>query len=53
VGAIRFARNKEEYKRIKKEIDEDPRKVSDLFVDRYGAVPVHPAFLIDESKFDV
>lgn len=53
VGAIRFARDEEEYKKIKKEIDEDPRKVSNLFVDRYGAVPTHPAFLLDENKFNI
>jgi len=53
VNAIRVARDNEEYKRIKKEIDKDPRKVSDLFIDRYGAQPVHPAFLIPEGKFDI
>ena len=53
VDAIRVARNEEEYEKIKKEIEEDPRKVSDLFVDRYGAQPIHPAFLIPQSKFDV
>ena len=53
VGAIRVAGTKEEYKRIKKEIDEDPRKVSDLLVDRYGAEPVDPAFQIPQSKFDI
>jgi len=40
VNAIRVAKTEEEYKRIKKEIDKDPRKISDLFVDRYGAAPV-------------
>jgi len=53
VGAIRFAKNQKEYKSIKKEIKKDQRKASDLFVDRYGAEPVHPAFLIDEKKFEV
>lgn len=53
VDAIRVARTKEEYEKIKKEIEEDPRKVSDLFIDRYGAQPIHPAFLIPQSKFDV
>lgn len=53
VDAIRVARNEEEYKKIKKEIDEDPRSISDLFIDRYGAKPVHPAFLIPQNKFDV
>jgi thioredoxin 1 len=52
VGAIRVARNEQEYKKIRKEIDEDPRKVSDLFIDRYGAVSVSPAFLIPLDKFD-
>jgi ferredoxin len=53
VGAIRVARTEEECKKIEKEIREDSRNVSDLFVDRYGAQPVHPAFLIPESRFDV
>ncbi len=52
VGAIRVARNEEEYRKIKMEFDEDPRKASDLFVDRYGAMPIHPAFLTDEKNFD-
>ncbi len=52
VGAIRVARTQEEYERIKKEIEEDPRTVADLFVDRYGAMPVEPAFRI-EHGFDV
>lgn len=51
VSAIHLAKTKEDYERIKKEIDSDPRKISDLFVDRYGAQPIHPAFLIDEKKF--
>lgn len=53
VGAIRVARTKKEYEKIKKAIENDPRQVSDLFVDRYGAEPIHPAFLIDQSKFDI
>jgi len=53
VGAIRVARTKAEYKRIKKEIEEDPRIVSDLFVDRYGTQPIEPAFLIPQEKFGI
>ena len=53
VGAIRVARTKAEYKRIKKEIEEDPRTVSDLFADRYGAQPIEPAFLIPQEKFGI
>ena len=52
VGAIRVAKNDEEYRKIKKEIDEDPRKVSDLFIDRYGAEPVEPAFETPKEKFN-
>ena len=53
VGAIRVVKTEEEYRKIRKEIDEDPRKVSDLFIDRYGAEPIHPAFLVSQDKFDV
>jgi len=53
VGAIRVARTKGEYKKIKEEIKKDLRKISDLFVDRYGAEPIDPAFLIPKSKFQV
>lgn len=53
VGAIRVAKNDDELAHIKREIDADTRTVSDLFVDRYGAQPVHPAFNISEDKFDV
>ncbi len=53
VDAIRVTRTEEEYERTKKEIEEDPRKVSDLFVDRYGAQPLSSAFLIPESKFEI
>lgn len=53
VEAIRVARTEKEYKKIKKEIDKDPRKISDLFIDRYGAEPIVAAFQIPYSKFDV
>jgi len=53
VGAIRVARTEKEYKRIKKEIKKDLRKVSDLFVDRYGAEPIGYAFQIPLSKFNI
>jgi NAD-dependent dihydropyrimidine dehydrogenase PreA subunit len=53
IGAIKVAKNDKQYAKSKKEIDEDPRKASDLFIDRYGAQPIHPAFLIEEGKFDL
>lgn len=53
VSAIRVAKNEKEHKEIEEEINSDSRKVSDLFVDRYGAQPIHPAFLIKEDKFEL
>ncbi|MCK5176897.1 MAG: 4Fe-4S binding protein, partial [Candidatus Aenigmarchaeota archaeon] len=53
VGAIRVAKSTAEYNKIKAEIDADPRKVSDLFVDRYGGQPTDPAFRIPREKFDI
>jgi len=53
VEAIKVAKNEKEYDKIKKEIEKDPRKVSDLFVDRYGAEPISLAFLIDKDKFNI
>ena len=52
VGAIRVAKTPEEFKKIEKEIKEDTRKISDLFIDRYGAQPIHEAFLDKEENFD-
>jgi ferredoxin len=53
VGAIRVAKNEKEYEKIKKEIAKDRRKISDLFVDRYGAQPIDSAFLIQQEKFEI
>ncbi|MFH1551841.1 MAG: 4Fe-4S dicluster domain-containing protein [bacterium] len=52
-GAIKVAKTEKEYKKIKKEIDEDPRKVSDLFIDRYGAQPLELAFLCPQEQFNI
>lgn len=53
IGAISVAHNQEEYDKIKKEIDDDPRIVSDLFLDRFGAQPILPEFQISEDDFQV
>ena len=47
IGAIMVAKNDEDYKKLKKEIDEDPRTTKDLFVDRYGAVAISDFFKIE------
>lgn len=52
IWAIKVAKNKEEYEKIKKEFKNDPRKISDLFVDKYGSEPMKTSFLIDEDKID-
>lgn len=44
VGAIRFAETNEELKKIKKEIEEDPRTIADLMADRYGGQPISMPF---------
>ena len=52
IGAISVAYNDEEYKEKKKEIEEDPRTTKDLFVDRYGAVPLSEFFMITAEEVD-
>jgi Lrp/AsnC family leucine-responsive transcriptional regulator len=52
VGAIKVAKTEEEFEKFKKEIKDDKRKISDLFVDRYGAQPIHEAFLDKEENFN-
>lgn len=53
VDAIKVAHSDDEYERISQDIEADPRKSSDLFVDRYGADAVHPAFLIKDKEFKI
>ena len=50
IGAIRVAHDDEEYKKLQKEIDDDPRTTKDLFVDRYGAAPLSEFFMIESSE---
>ncbi len=52
IGAIRFARTKEALEQIKKEIAEDPRTISDLQADRYGATPINMPFSCSENELD-
>ncbi|MBT3262176.1 4Fe-4S binding protein [Candidatus Woesearchaeota archaeon] len=53
VNAIKVAKAKDEFEQVKKEFEADPRSRKDLYIDRYGAMPVHPAFLIKKDKFDL
>lgn len=52
VSAIMVAKTQEEYDNYKTEIDNDPRKIKDLFVDRYGASPVTDFFMINEDQLE-
>lgn len=52
IGAIQMARNPEEYEKIEKEIEIDERTTKDLFVDRYGAVPISDFFRIELKEIN-
>lgn len=49
IGAIRVAKDEDEYARIIKDFEEDPRTIKDLFVDRYGAAPLSEFFMIEPN----
>lgn len=50
VGAIQVATTDEEYESIKMDIDNDHRNVEELFVERYGAMPIDEDSVIDEDQ---
>lgn len=50
IGAFSVAKTDKEYKKLKKEIDDDPRTTKDLFVDRYGAVAISDFFKIELNE---
>lgn len=52
VNAIKVAFSDEEYDKIAKEIEDDPRTIKDLFVDRYGAAPLSEFFMISEDEIE-
>ena len=52
VEAIKVAKTEKGYQEIKKEVEKDERKISDLFVDRYGAQPIDPHTLIFNNNFE-
>lgn len=52
IGAFKVAKTEEEYKKIEKEIENDPRTTKDLFVDRYGAASISDFFKITEDEIE-
>ena len=51
-GVIHFAKTEEEFKKIQEEIDNDPRTIKDLMVDRYGATPINKPFNCSEEELN-
>lgn len=52
VSAIRVARNEKEYKEIEKEIEDDPRTINDLLVEKYGAKIIDMAMAAEVDEID-
>jgi NAD-dependent dihydropyrimidine dehydrogenase PreA subunit len=53
VGAIKVARSADEQAAIEQEFVADRRTLDDLFVDRYGAAPIHPSTALDRKDFEL
>lgn len=51
-GAIFVAKNEEEENIIQRDIENDPRTLDDLMVERYGASPIDPNIIIDICKVE-
>lgn len=52
IGAIKVAKDEKEYEVLKKQIEKDPRRTKDLFVDRYGATPLSEFFMLDSEEIE-
>lgn len=51
-GAILVARTDEEFKRMKEQIEDDPRTRTELLKDRYGVAPTDPNLIVTMTNFD-
>ena len=47
--AIAYVETQEEADELQKEIDNDPRTIADLFVERYGAMPINNQYTFESS----
>lgn len=52
VGAILVADNDEEFTQIRIDIENDTRTVEDLFVERYGAMPIDEDLVLEDGALD-
>lgn len=50
VGAIRVASTDEEYDNIKADIESDCHTAEELFVERYGAMPINEDLVVNEEQ---
>ena len=51
IGAIMVATTPDEYAKLEEEIDNDERNKDDLFVERYGAVPLDDSVCLSSIQF--
>ncbi len=51
VGCIMVAKNETEFRELEQDIENDPRTIKDLFVDRYGAAPLSEFFMLESEDF--
>lgn len=52
VGAIQVAETEAEYLAINKSIEQDQRTIEELFVERYGAMPIEEDKLVDDKQME-
>lgn len=52
VGAILVAANDEEFAQMRIDVENDTRTVEDLFVERYGAMPIDEELVLEDSDVD-
>lgn len=52
IGAIMVPKDEEQYKDYQKQIEDDPRTIKDLFVDRYGAASLSDFFIINPEEIE-
>lgn len=52
IGAIAVVKTQKEYEELKREIENDPRRAEDLFVDRFGADIINKKCIIKPEKLE-
>jgi len=52
LGAILVAKNKEEFEKLKDQVESDPRTRAELLEDRYGVAPIDPNLILTMKNFD-